>query len=85
MACTLTIASFQERLIDLFIQRGTPDYIRSNNGPEFTAHRVWDWLDRVGVETPFIEPGSPWENGFLEKLCDELLDTLPEARVLIEH
>ena len=70
------------------------DYIRSDNGGEFTAKSVRDWLSRVGVKTLFIEPGSPWENGYNEsfngKLRDELLnreifDTLLEARVLIER
>jgi len=74
--------------------RGPPEYIRSDNGPEFTAHRVRDWLENAGVRTLFIEPGSPWENGFIEsfngKLRDELLnreifDTPLEARVLIER
>ncbi len=70
-----------------------PEYIRSDNELEVTTHRVPDWLENVGVKTLFIEPGSPWENGFIEsfngKLRDELLnmerfDTLLEARVLIE-
>src|SRR5882757_10512271 len=83
-----------ERLSDLFICRGVPDYVRSDNGPEFTAHRVRDWLQSVEVKTLFIEPGSPWENGYVEsfngKLRDELLnpeifDTLLEAKVLIER
>jgi transposase InsO family protein len=83
-----------ERLSDLFIRRGVPDYVRSDNGPEFTAKRVKDWLERVEVKTLFIEPGSPWENGYVEsfngKLRDELLDgeifdTLLEAKVLIER
>ena len=83
-----------ERLSDLFVCRGVPKYIRSDNGPEFTAHRVCDWLNRVEVQTLFIEPGSPWENGYIEsfngKLRDELLDrelfdTLLEAKVLIER
>ena len=83
-----------ERLSDLFIRRGVPCYIRSDNGPEFTANKVRDWLKRIGVKTLFIEPGSPWENGYIEsfngKLRDELLareqfDTLLEAKVLIER
>jgi len=83
-----------ERLSDLFIRRGTPDYIRSDNGPEFTANKVREWLGRVAVKTLFIEPGSPWENGYIEsfngKQRDELLnleifDTLLEAKVLIER
>lgn len=80
-------------LADLFVRRGPPEHIRSDNGPEFVARAVRDWLDRVGVRTLFIEPGSPWENGYCEsfngKLRDELLntevfDTLREAQVLIE-
>ena len=83
-----------ERLSELFISRGVPTYIRSDNGPEFTATKVRGWLDRVGVKTLFIEPGSPWENGYVEsfngKLRDELLDreifyTLLEAQVFIER
>ena len=83
-----------ERLSDLFVRRGVPDYIRSDNGSEFTATKVRDWLARVGVKTLFIEPGSLWENGYVEsfnaKLRDELLareqfDTLLEAKVLIER
>ena len=81
-------------LTDLFIARGTPGYIRSDNGPEFVASAVKDWINGVGAKTAFIEPGSPWENGYVEsfngKLRDELLNaevfnTLAEARVLIEQ
>ena len=83
-----------ERLTWLMATRGVPNYIRSDNGSEFTAIAVRDWLSRVGVKTLFIEPGSPWENGYNEsfngKLRDELLnaeifDTLLEARILIER
>jgi transposase InsO family protein len=83
-----------DRLAQLFVERGTPRYIRSDNGAEFTAHAVRDWLERVQVQTLFIEPGSPWENGYIEsfngKLRDELLDreifyTLKEAKVLIAN
>lgn len=79
-------------LADLFVQRGPPEHVRSDNGPEFTATAVRAWLGRLGVKTAFIEPGSPWENGcnesFNGKLRDELLDrevfhTLAEAQVLI--
>lgn len=78
----------------LFVWRGAPKHLRSDNGSEFTAHKVRDWLKRVDVKTAFIEPGSPWENGYCEsfngKLRDELLnpelfDTLLEARVLVER
>jgi putative transposase len=81
-------------LADLFIARGTPGYIRSDNGPEFIATAVKGWISGVGAKTAFIEPGSPWENGYVEsfngKLRDELLNaevfnTLAEARVLIEQ
>ena len=81
-------------LARLFIQRGTPDYIRSDNGPELTAKVLRGWLKRLGVKTLFIEPGSPWENGYIEsfngKLRDELLNrevffTLWEAKVLVER
>jgi len=80
-------------LTDLFIKYGPPEYIRSDNGSEFTAKAVRGWLGRIGVETLFIEPGSPWENGYNEsfngKLRDELLNgeifyTLKEAQVIIE-
>ena len=83
-----------DELFDLFIFRGIPEHIRSDNGPEFTARAVRKWLNRLGVKTLFIEPGSPWENGYIEsfngKLRDELLNrevftTLTEARVLIEQ
>ncbi len=83
-----------EQLTWLFVTRGVPEHIRSDNGAEFTATAVRDWLGRVGVKTLYIEPGSPWENGYIEsfngKLRDELLNTdifytLTEARVLIER
>jgi transposase InsO family protein len=81
-------------LTDLFIMHGSPEHIRSDNGPEFTAKTVREWLVRAGVKTLFIEPGSPWENGYNEsfngKLRDELLNreifyTLKEAKVMIER
>jgi putative transposase len=80
-------------LADLCVRRGPPAYIRSDNGPEFVAQAVRRWLGRIGVQTLFIEPGSPWENGYIEsfngRLRDEYLngerfDTLLEAQVLIE-
>jgi len=81
-------------LFNLFIFRGIPEHIRSDNGPEFTAKAVRRWLNRLGVKTLFIERGSPWENGYIEsfngKLRDELLNreiftTLEESKVLIEQ
>ena len=74
------------RLAEFFVRRGVPDHIRSNNGPEFTATAVRRWLKRVGVKTLFIEPGSPWENGYIEsfngKLRDELLNG-PRRQLLL--
>ena len=55
-----------DKLFDLFILRGVPEHIRSDNGPEFTAKAVRKWLSRLGVRTLFIERGSPWENGYIE-------------------
>jgi len=83
-----------DTLLDLFVMHGVPDYIRSDNGSEFTARLVREWLKRLKVKTLFIEPGSPWENGYNEsfngKLRDELLNgeifyTLKEAQILIEQ
>ena len=83
-----------DKLFELFILRGIPEHIRSDNGPEFTAKAVGRWLNRIGVKTAYIEPGSPWENGYIEsfngKLRDELLHrevftTLTEAKVLIKQ
>ncbi len=62
----LTSEDVLERLIDLFVRKGVPDHSRSDNGSEFTAKRVREWLERVGVNTLYIEPGSPWENGYVE-------------------
>jgi transposase InsO family protein len=89
----ITSHCVMNRLFDLFISRNIPEHIRSDNGPEFTAEKIREWLSRIGVKTLFIEPGSPWENGYVEsfngKLRDELLngeifDTLTEAKILLE-
>ncbi|WP_246658537.1 IS3 family transposase, partial [Mesorhizobium sp. GR13] len=81
-------------LTELFAKHRPPAHIRSDNGAEFTATAVRDWLGRIGVKTLYIEPGSPWENGYCEsfngKLRDELLNgeifyTLKEAQILIEN
>ena len=83
-----------EVLYFLFITRGFPDYIRSDNGPEFTSKIIRAWLKRIGVKPKYIEPGSPWENGYIEsfngKLRDEVLnteifDTLLESQVIINN
>ena len=83
-----------ETLADLVVTHGVPAHIRSDNGPEFTAELVRLWLAALQVQALFIEPGSPWENGYVEsfngKLRDELLDreifdTLTEAKILVER
>lgn len=80
-------------LSDLFILRGVPDHIRSDNGPEFIAKAVREWITAAGAKTAYIEPGSPWEIGYCEsfnsKLRDELLNgeifySLAEAKIIIE-
>ena len=80
-------------LSDLFILRGVPGHVRSDNGPEFIAQAVQDWIKAVGARTAYIAPGSPWENGYVEsfnaRLRDELLDaeifySLREAQIIIE-
>ncbi len=89
----LTSADVIDVLTDLFIVRGIPGYIRSDNGPEFVADAVRQWVAAAGARTAFIEPGSPWEIGYIEsfnaRLRDELLNgeifyTLKEAQALIE-
>jgi transposase InsO family protein len=67
-----------DALTDLFIMRGSPAFIRSDNGPEFIAQAVREWIAAVGAKTAYIEPGSPWENGYCEscngRFRDELLN-----------
>ena len=88
------LAEFIDVLTDLFIIRGFPEYIRSDNGPEFVAKSVRNWISAAGAKTAYIEPGSPWENGYCEsfnaRLRDEFLNgeifyTLKEAEILIEQ
>jgi len=83
-----------DALTDLFILRGVPAYIRSDNGPEFIAEAVRNWIAAVGAQTAYITPGSPWENGYIEsfnaRLRDELLNgeifySLKEAQIIIEQ
>ncbi|MEL7167683.1 MAG: IS3 family transposase [Pseudomonadota bacterium] len=83
-----------DALSDMFILRGIPSFIRSDNGPEFVAHAVRDWIKAVGAKTAYIEPGSPWENGYCEsfnaRFRDEFLNgeifySLREAQILIEE
>ncbi len=83
-----------ETLAELFIRKGLPEHIRSDNGPVSCAKAVREWFDRLSVGPLFIEPGSPWENGYCEsfngRLRDELLNgeifyTLQEVKTLIEN
>jgi transposase InsO family protein len=83
-----------ETLADVMLWRGIPEHIRSDNGPEFVAKELRKWLGQVGTGTLYIEPGSPWENGYCEsfngKLRDECLNgeifySLKEAQVVIEQ
>ena len=94
MARKLRAIDVIDVLSDLFILRGVPGHIRSDNGPEFIARAVQDWIKAVGAKTAYIAPGSPWENGYVEsfnaRLRDELLDgeifySLREAQVIIER
>lgn len=90
----ITASDVIDTLADLFIQRGSPRFMRSDNGPEFVAGLLRQWLKDIGVQTAYIEPGSPWENGYIEsfngKFRDELLngeifDTITEAQVIAEQ
>jgi putative transposase len=83
-----------ETLAELFLTRGVPKYIRSDNGSEFIAKVLREWLSKINVGTLYIEPGSPWENGYVEsfngKLRDQFLNgeifySLKEAEILIER
>ncbi len=88
----ITSQTVQEVLGTLFLERGCPAYIRSDNGPEFIAHSLRQWYGCLEVSPLFIEPESPWDNGYVEsfngKLRDELLNgelfyTLQEAQIII--
>ena len=89
----LNAADVLETMADLMLRRGPPAYLRSDNGPEFIARALREWMAAVGVRTAYIEPGSPWENGYCEsfngRLRDELLNgeiffSLREAQVVVE-
>jgi len=90
---SLKSADVIDVLSDLFILRGVPGHVRSDNGPEFVAKAEQEWIGAVGAKTAYIMPGSPWENGFIEsfnaRLRDELLDgeifySLAQAKIIIE-
>ena len=91
--CDITSSEVVEFLAELFCVRGLPEYIRSDNGSEFTAKKVRKFISNLGTLPAFIEPGSPWENGYIEsfngKMRDELLnteifETMQEAAILIK-
>lgn len=93
VSCKLKAADVIDVLSDLFILRGVPGHVRSDNGPEFIARSVQSWIAAVGSQTAYIAPGSPWENSYVEsfnaRLRDELLNgeifyTLQEAQIIIE-
>ena len=90
MARKLNSKSVLERLGWLFVHRGIPEHIRSDNGPEFTAEAVRDWLGRLGVETLLIEPGSPWEAQRVDdqvtlERCDDLEAVAREVRMFCQR
>ena len=92
VARRITADDVLAQLEELFLERGVPEHIRSDNGPEFTAKAVREWLSRLEVQTLFITPGSPWENGYIESfnarlqlfLSTEIFDTVKEAQIVIE-
>lgn len=90
----LNSTDVRDALTDLFILRGPPEYIRSDNGPKFMAQKVRDWIAAVSAKTAFIEPGSPWENGYCqsfnacfrhELLNGEIFYSLGQVQILIEQ
>src|ERR1019366_3770141 len=96
MSCWIRLGSLQviDTLADVMLVRGIPEHIRSDNGPEFIAKELRKWLGKVGTRTLYIEPGSPWENGYCEsfngKMRDEFLNceifySLKEAQILTER
>lgn len=80
---SLTSEHLLETLACLFVYRGVPEHIRSDNGPEFTANALKKWLGKVGVKTLFIAPGSPWENGYNESFNGTLRDQLLNGELFL--
>ena len=74
-----------ETLAELFISKGLPEHIRSDNGPEFCAKVVREWLDRLGIGPLFIEPGSPWENGYCESFNGRLRNERLNGEIFYTH
>ena len=82
-----------DALTDLFILRGPPAFVRNDNGPELVAKDVRAWIEAVGAKTAYMEPGSPWENGYVESfnarlrdglLNGEIFHSLRDAQIIIE-
>ncbi len=80
VARSITAQDVIDQLGELFLEKGIPEHIRSDNGPEFTARAIRQWLKNLGVETLYIEPGSPWENGCIESFNGKLRDELLNAK-----
>ena len=94
VARSLPAARVLRAVVQLVDQRGAPQYLRSDNGPEFIAHRIRRWLGRTGITTAYIDPGKPWQNGvgesFHSRFRDECLNqeaffTVSEAAIIIEQ
>jgi len=94
VAPSIPASAVIETLEWLFLMRGVPKYIRSDNGPEFVSRAVCQWLETSGCQTLFITPGSPWENGYIESFFDKLRDEClnrevfrngREAQVIVEN
>jgi putative transposase len=78
-------AEVLEALYPLFLKHGRPEFIRSDNGPEFIAENFQTWLTKVGIKPIRIYPGSPWENGYNERFNGEIFYTLKEVQIIIEE
>jgi putative transposase len=74
VARSITSEDVIDALAELFAMRGVPQHIRSDNGPEFVAHAIQRWLGQIGVQTLYIEPGAPWENGYAESFHSRFRD-----------
>ena len=78
----MAAAPLRKLIAEIFVFRAIPEHIRSDNSPEFTAKAVREWLNILGIRALFIEPGSPWENGYIESFNGKLRDELLNREVL---
>lgn len=85
VARSLKAGDVEACLTELFCSRGVPEHIRSDNGSEFTAKSIRKWLNELGVKTVYIEPGSPWENGYIESFNGKLRDELLNGEIFIPY